>query len=82
MEAVVAATECLRDALLHRLLTRGVPGWHSEWKDVRGLGTIPASWDVVRVRDVVAGPRGAVSGPFGSNISAKEVNSTFQMVFL
>ena len=51
-EAVVAATERLRDALLHRLLTRGVPGWHSEWKDVRGLGTIPASWDVVRLGDV------------------------------
>ena len=51
-EAVVAATKRLRDALLHRLLTRGVPGWHSEWKDVRGLGTIPASWDVVRLGDV------------------------------
>ena len=51
-EAVVAATERLRDALLHRLLTRGVPGWHSEWKDVRGLGTIPASWDVVRLEEV------------------------------
>ena len=51
-EAVIAATERLRDALLHRLLTRGVPGWHSEWKDVRGLGTIPASWDVVRLGDV------------------------------
>ena len=32
-EAVIAATERLRDALLHELLTRGVPGWHSEWKD-------------------------------------------------
>ena len=48
-EAVVAATERLRDALLHRLLTRGVPGWHSEWWDARGLGRIPASWDVVRL---------------------------------
>ncbi len=46
-EAVLAATENLRDALLHRLLTRGVPGWHSEWKEVRGIGTIPATWDVV-----------------------------------
>ena len=50
--AVIAATERLRDALLHRLLTRGVPGWHSEWKDVRGLGTIPASWNVVRLGEV------------------------------
>ena len=45
-EAVVTTTEQLRDALLHRLLTRGVPGWHSEWKEVRGIGAIPASWQV------------------------------------
>ena len=47
-EAVIAATETLRDSLLHELLTRGVPGWHTEWKDVPGIGTIPADWEVVR----------------------------------
>ena len=51
-EAVVAATENLRDALLHRLLTRGVPGWHSEWKEVRGIGPIPAGWNVARLGEV------------------------------
>ena len=51
-EAVIAATERLRDALLHELLTRGVPGWHSEWKEVSGIGTIPACWEVVRLGDV------------------------------
>ena len=51
-EAVIAATERLRDSLLHELLTRGVPGWHSEWKEVPGLGTIPACWKVVRLGDV------------------------------
>ena len=48
-EAVIAATERLRDSLLHELLTRGVPGWHSEWKEVPGIGTVPARWDVVRL---------------------------------
>ena len=38
-EAVITATERLRDALLHELLTRGVPGWHTEWKDA------PGHWD-------------------------------------
>ena len=52
-EAVITATERLRDALLHQLLTRGVPGWHTQWKDVPGIGTIPAAWDVVRLGDVV-----------------------------
>ena len=51
-EAVIAAMERLRDALLHELLTRGVPGWHSEWKEVPGIGTIPACWEVVRLGDV------------------------------
>ena len=51
-EAVIAAIERLRDALLHDLLTRGLPGQHTEWRDVPGLGTIPADWDVVRLGDV------------------------------
>ena len=51
-EAVITATEQLRDSLLHELLTRGVPGWHSEWKEVSGIGTIPACWEVVRLGDV------------------------------
>ena len=50
-EAVISATERLRDALLHELLTRGVPGWHTEWRDVPGLGTVPADWQVVRLGD-------------------------------
>ena len=57
-EAVIVATERLRDALLHELLTRGVPGWHGEWKDAPGIGSIPACWDVVRLRDVAEVERG------------------------
>ena len=52
-EAVIAATEHLRDALLHDLLTRGLPGQHTEFRDVPGLGTIPADWEVVRLGDVL-----------------------------
>ena len=57
-EAVIGATETLRDSLLHELLTRGVPGWHTEWKDVPGIGTIPADWDVVRLDEVATVERG------------------------
>ena len=57
-EAVITATECLRDALLHELLTRGVPGWHTEWKSVPGVGTMPAPWEVVRLGDVAEVERG------------------------
>ena len=48
---VIDASEAVRDALLHELLTRGLPGRYSEWADVPGLGTVPASWDVVRLRE-------------------------------
>ena len=51
-EAVIAVTEGLRDALLHELLNRGVPGWHTQWKEVPGLGTMPAGWEVVKLGDV------------------------------
>ena len=57
-DAVIAATEQLRDSLLHVLLTRGVPGWHTKWKDVPGLGTIPADWEVVRLEEVAKVERG------------------------
>ena len=60
-EEVIAATERLRDALLHELLTCGLPGRHSEWADVPGLGTVPVCWDVVRLGEVTTdmayGPR-------------------------
>ena len=52
-DAVITATEQLRDSLLHELLTRGVPGWHTEWKEAPELGTIPADWEVVRLGEVV-----------------------------
>ena len=72
---VMAATETLRDALLHELLTRGVPGWHTDWKDVPGIGTIPASWEVVRLGDGVVHvgsgvtPRGGKSAYTASGIT-------------
>ena len=57
-EAVFDATERLRDSLLHELLTRGVPGWHSEWKEAPGIGTVPACWKVVRLEEVAGVERG------------------------
>ena len=45
-EAAIAATESLRQALLHELLTRGLPRQHSEWRTVPSLGTVPAAWSI------------------------------------
>ena len=62
-EAVIAATERLRDVLLHELLTRGVPGWHLEWKEAPGIGTVPACWEVVRLGDVCGPPEYGAGAP-------------------
>ena len=67
-EAIIAATETLRDSLLHELLTRGVPGWHTEWKDVPGIGTIPADWEVARLGNVCEAPE------YGATASAQPYN--------
>ena len=62
-EAVIEATERLRDSLLHELLTRGVPGWHKEWKEVAGVGTVPACWEVVRLGEVYEVQLGKMLSP-------------------
>ena len=67
-EAVIAATEQLRDSLLHELLTCGVPGWHMEWKEAPGVGTMPASWEVVRLGDVAEVNARAWDPSDGNNI--------------
>ena len=69
-EAVIAATERLRDALLHELLTRGVPGWHTEWKEVPGIGTMPADWEVVRLGDAVTHVGSGVTPRGGKSVYA------------
>ena len=65
-EAVIAATGCLRNALLHELLTCGVPGWHTAWKDAPGLGTIPASWEVVRLGEILESTTYGTSEPLST----------------
>ena len=57
-DALISATEQLRDSLLHNLLTRGLPGRHTEWKQVPGLGAIPADWHTARLGDVATLQRG------------------------
>lgn len=51
-DTVIAATKGLRKALLNDLLTRGLPGLHTEWKHVPDLDMIPACWDVVTLEEV------------------------------
>ena len=70
-EAVIAATERLRDSLLHELLTRGLPGWHTKWKEAPGIGSIPADWQVVRLGDV-AEVKGGKRLPKGASFADRD----------
>jgi len=62
-EVAIAATESLRQALLHELLTRGLPGWHSRWKQVAGIGTVPACWPITTLGDLCSPPEYGASAP-------------------
>lgn len=49
-EEVIVETEQLRAALLSELLTRGLPGYHTQWKNSPALGMmIPCSWQLVKL---------------------------------
>ena len=62
--AIVNAAERLRDAVLHELLTRGVPGWHSRWRHVPNMGTVPTDWKVERLGSHIAdGPTNGIYKP-------------------
>ena len=51
-ESVIVSIEQLRDSLRYELLSRGIPGWHSEWRQVPPLGTIPVNWQKISLEDV------------------------------
>ena len=58
-EHVVAKTEQLRDALLHELLTRGVPEYHEEWIEVPDKARPPPPWKVVKLGDIAEVQKGS-----------------------
>ena len=51
-DEVISATEGLREALLHKLLTKGLPGRHTEWQEHHRLGIIPSDWRVRRLGEI------------------------------
>lgn len=68
-ETVIAASEQLGQALLHELLTRGVPGLHAAWRSVPGVGTVPACWDIVPLARATVELRYGTSRPLSSERS-------------
>lgn len=47
---VIEQTRRLKTAVLQDLLTRGLPGRHSEFREVKGLGQVPRAWKLTRLK--------------------------------
>lgn len=62
-QGVISQFQAVRTALLAELLTRGLPGRHTRFKQT-SLGEFPASWEVVKAQDVLIDrPRNGCSPP-------------------
>jgi hypothetical protein len=51
-EAVIAQLDVVKKAMLENLLTRGIPGRHSRFKQTE-IGEVPEEWVLATLRDVV-----------------------------
>ena len=50
-QAVIDEVQVVKRGLMQELLTRGVPGRHTQFKQTE-IGTVPTDWRVVRIRNV------------------------------
>lgn len=60
---VIEQTRRLKTAVLQDLLTRGLPGRHSEFREVYRLGSIPKAWTVTPLRRIAEIQQGIALGP-------------------
>ncbi len=70
-EAVIAQLDVVKKAMLEELLTRGIPGRHSRFKQTE-IGELPEEWSIVPMESVSIQPGGMVGGPFGSDLTASD----------
>ena len=67
-QAVIHQVLVVKRGLMQELLTRGLPGWHTRFKQTES-GEIPADWAVNQIGDLGQQGRPAVkAGPFGSSL--------------
>jgi type I restriction enzyme, S subunit len=69
-EAVIEGLQMLKKAMIQELLTRGLPGRHTGFRETV-IGEVPERWDIVRLLDVAALPSGQVdprSSPYRQRI--------------
>ena len=75
-QAVIDQVQVVKRGLMQELLTRGLPGRHTQFQRTV-LGELPKLWTVTTVGAVAApGEHSCVGGPFGSDLTRRDyVNS-------
>jgi type I restriction enzyme S subunit len=70
-QAVIDQLEIVKMSLLGELLTRGLPGRHSEFRDTE-IGPVPNGWSLLRIDQMgVLNEPVVQTGPFGSSLKTK-----------
>ena len=70
--AVIDQVQVVKRGLMQKLLTRGLPGRHTRYKQTE-IGEMPEEWEVVAIGELGHDSRTTVrTGPFGSSMKTKD----------
>lgn len=64
----IEAIERLKRSLMQQLFTKGIPGRHQRFKQVKSIGNVPECWDVGELMKHAGGPSSVRTGPFGAQL--------------
>lgn len=70
-EAIVESVLTIKKAMIRELLSHGLPGRHTRFKQTE-IGEVPEGWEIVRLGELCDGGAGLQTGPFGSQLKASE----------
>lgn len=71
-QAVIHQLQVVKKAMMVELLTRGLPGRHTRFKQTE-IGEMPEEWEVLSVADIGPGDRPtAQTGPFGAQLRPED----------
>ena len=70
-QAVIDQVQVVKRGLMQELLTRGLPGRHTQFKRTE-ISEIPEEWDLLPLAALAQDDRGLQTGPFGSQLHASD----------
>lgn len=79
-QAIIDQLQVVKKAMMAELLTRGMPGRHTRFKQTE-IGEVPEDWTTVTYGELAAQVQGAIqSGPFGSELKHSEFTPNGRLV--